>query len=136
MKKPRILLACLAGALLCAGFWWWQRPAHLDGTDLLLVGDVVNETGDPVFDHSLTLALRTALSQSPYLNLIAEQKAKNAIQRLGKAEHEPLSENLAQAICANLGAKAYLTGKVRKAASWLHHRSGGNALPGWRPHGA
>ncbi len=114
MKKPRILLACLAGALLCAGFWWWQRPTHLDGTDLLLVGDVVNETGDPVFDHSLTLALRTALSQSPYLNLIAEQKAKNAIQRLGKAEHEPLSENLAQAICANLGAKAYLTGKVRR----------------------
>ncbi len=117
MKTKLILPVLLALALLCAGYWWWQRPAPLAATDLLLVGELTNKSGESVFDRSLTLALRTALSQSPYLNLIAEQKAKNALKRLGKPENVPLTESLSQSICANLGAKAYLTGEVRKTGN-------------------
>lgn len=117
MKKQTILPVLLAAGLLCAGYWWWQRPTPLGSTDLLLVGELANKSGEPVFDRTLSLALRTALSQSPYLNLVAEQKARNAVKRLGKSEHELLTENLLQAICTNLGAKAYLTGEVRKAGS-------------------
>ena len=117
MKKPLVWLSFLVAAFLCAGYWWWQRPTTLASSDLLLIGDLDNQSGEPVFDHSLTLALRTALSQSPFLNLIAEQKSINALKRVGKPEHEPLNGNLAKAICATLGAKAYLTGTVRNAGT-------------------
>jgi eukaryotic-like serine/threonine-protein kinase len=117
MKKQFVLLSFLLAALLCLGYWWWRRPTPLGPSDLLLIGDLDNQSGEPVFDHSLTLALRTALSQSPFLNLIAEQKVTNALKRIGKPEHEPITGTLAKAICGTLGAKAYLVGTVRKAGA-------------------
>lgn len=117
MKKPLLVLPLLAVVLLGAAYSWWQRPTPLAETDLLLIGDLANQSGEPIFDHSLSLALRTALSQSPHLNLIADQKARNALKMMGKSEQEPLTENLAKAICANLGAKAYLTGNLSKTGT-------------------
>lgn len=114
MKKwvPLLALPLLAG--LCAGYWWWLRPTPVSDSDLLLVTDFVNESGDPVFDDSLNVALHVALEQSPYLYLLADHKARNALKRLGKTDRDSLTEPLAKAVCSNVGAKAYITGIVHK----------------------
>ena len=117
MKKLALLLSLLFVLTLCAGCWWWLRPTPLGANDLLLITDFVNQSGDPVFDDTLTVATRIAIEQSPYLNLIPTQKARNALKRLGRPDHEVLSESLATTICSSVGAKAYITGSLRKDGS-------------------
>src|SRR5437899_311361 len=111
--KIRILMAAtiVAGAL-CAGYWWWQRPAKLGETENLLLGDIGNESGESNFDGSLREALRIALAQSPYLNLVSDEKIRSILRDAGQAEGAPLTESLAQSVCAKTGAQAYLTGKI------------------------
>jgi tetratricopeptide (TPR) repeat protein len=114
MKKQHLLLALLLLAILLAGYWWWLKPTPVGADDLVLVTDLSNQTGDPIFDDSLDVALHVALAQSPHLNLIPDQKARNAMKRLGRSDREPLTESVAKAICSSVGAKAYLTAIVRK----------------------
>jgi hypothetical protein len=38
------------------------------------LADFANSTGDPVFDDTLRQALTVALNQSPFLNVLAENK--------------------------------------------------------------
>jgi tetratricopeptide (TPR) repeat protein len=111
--KIRILLAAtiVAGAL-CAGYWWWQRPASLGEADLLLLGDIANDTGENDFDGTLREALRVALLQSPYLNLVSDEKIRGVLREAGQREGAALTQTLAQAVCAKAGAQAYLTGKI------------------------
>ena len=116
--KIRILLAAtiVAGAL-CAGYWSWQRPARLGETDLLLLGDIANESGEKNFDGSLREALRVALLQSPHLNLVSDEKIRNVLREMGQPDGAPLTEALAPSVCAKTGAQAYLTGKISQAGS-------------------
>ena len=116
--KIRILLAVtiVAGAL-CAGYWWWQRPARLGETELLLLGDIANESGEKNFDGSLREALRVALLQSPHLNLVSDEKIRNVLREMGQPDGAPLAEALAPLVCVKTGAHAYLTGKIFQAGS-------------------
>jgi eukaryotic-like serine/threonine-protein kinase len=116
--KTRILLATgLVVALLCAFFWWWRKPAPLGEQDFLLLGGVSNHSGEPAFDGSLREALRVALLQSPFLNLVSDEKVRAALGSLGKSEREPFTPELAKSLCERVAAKAYLTGAVTRAGS-------------------
>ncbi len=117
MKKQVLLLALVLVAILCGGYWWRLRPTPVGADDLLLVTDIVNESGDSVFDDSLGVALRVALAQSPFLNLLPDQKARNALKRLGRPDGESVTETSAKAVCTSIGASAYLIGNVRKDGS-------------------
>src|SRR5664279_1509041 len=129
MKKQLLLIVPAVVAILCAASWWWLRPTPVSADDLVLVADFSNQSGDPVFDNSLGVALRLALAQSPFLNLVPDQKARNAMKRLGKADREPMTESLAKAICASLGTKAYLTGSVKKDGSGFSIELTANRCP-------
>ncbi len=117
MKKQLLLLSLILVAILCTAYWWWLKPTPVGADDLVLITDFSNESGDPQFADSLDVALRVSLAQSPFLNLIPDQKARNAMKRLGKPDHEPLTESLAKAICDGIGAKAYLTESVKKGGN-------------------
>jgi len=106
------MAATIVAGALCAGYWWWQRPAKLGETDNLLLGDIGNESGESNFDGSLREALRIALAQSPYLNLVSDEKIRSILRDAGQAEGAPLTETLAHSVCAKTGAQAYLTGKI------------------------
>ncbi|PWU07892.1 MAG: hypothetical protein C5B47_05410, partial [Verrucomicrobia bacterium] len=73
MKTRLLLSVTLLIAATGFTYWRWSRPAPLGETDLLLVGDLANRTGDPNFDGSLREALRVSLSQSPFLNLTSDE---------------------------------------------------------------
>ncbi len=136
MKKLILFPSLLVVALLCAAYWWWQRPTPLGHNDLVLVGDFANKSGDPLFDNSLGLALRVSLAQSPFLNLLPDQKARNAMKKVGRSEWEPLTESVSKSICANVGVKAYLTGTVTRNGSAYaieliaHHCPDGSRMAG------
>jgi eukaryotic-like serine/threonine-protein kinase len=39
-----------------------------------VLADFVNTTGDPIFDDTLKQALATQLAQSPFLNILSDQR--------------------------------------------------------------
>ena len=50
------------------------RRVTLSATDTIVLADVKNETGDPVFDDALDTALRYEMEQTPYLNILGIDK--------------------------------------------------------------
>jgi len=79
------------------------------------MGEFTNQSGEPDFDGSLREALRVALLQSPYLNLVPDEKIRTALGNLGKPQSEPLTPELSKALCERVGAKAYLNGRVMRS---------------------
>ncbi len=116
MKTKLVSVALLAILLLCAGYWWWHRPAALTSADYLLVGDLVNDSGEKDFDGSLREALRVSLAQSPLLNLVSEEKTRTALTKMDKPSGQRMDAALAATLCDRLGAKAYLNGKISRTS--------------------
>lgn len=141
--KIRILLAAMivAGAL-CAGYWWWQRPTSLGEADLLLLGDIANDSGESNFDGTLREALRVALLQSPYLNLVSDEKIRSVMRETGQRDGSELTEALLPTVCAKAGAQAYLTGKISRDGSGymvgltVHRCAGGRRMAKATAHAA
>jgi tetratricopeptide (TPR) repeat protein len=115
--KTKLLIATASVALatLCAGYWWWHRPAALGSEDYLLVGDLANESGEKDFDGSIREALRISLGQSPVLNLLSEEKTRTAMKKMDRPTGQRMNAALAAALCGPLAASAYLTGKISRA---------------------
>lgn len=115
MKTSIVVAAVIVLWLLCAGYWWRQKPAALGAEDYLLVGDVANGSEERDFDGALREALRVALAQSPTLNLTSDEKLRTVVQNAGKSDGEPLTEAMVGTFCEREGAKAYLTGQLTRA---------------------
>ncbi|MGD0307140.1 MAG: transcriptional regulator [Candidatus Acidiferrales bacterium] len=79
---PRLQLRqWFAGAavsvVLAAAFWlYWSHRYRvvISSTDTIVLADLTNETSDPVFDDALDVALRDEVDQSPYLNVLGNDK--------------------------------------------------------------
>src|SRR6516164_3250766 len=112
MKIKILLAALIAAGALYAAYRWWHRPAGLGDTDSVLVGEITNDSGEPDFDGSLREALRVALLQSPFLNLLSDEKIRTALRELGKPEDVVLTPELSASLCQNLSAQAYVTGTI------------------------
>src|ERR1700733_3208688 len=52
----------------------WMRPHPLTEKDTIVLADFVNNTGDPVFDDALKQGLAVELEQSPFLNILSEDR--------------------------------------------------------------
>ena len=116
MKKQFVILLMLAFALMMGtlAYWRWARPVPLGESDFLLIGEIVDRTGDTNFNSALREALRVSLSQSPYLNLVTDDRIRAVLVAAGKSSEAPLTADLSNEICSQTGAKAYLTGEVTK----------------------
>jgi hypothetical protein len=92
MKARHLVLIALALVLGSGAYWRWSRPAPLGESDFLLLGELSNRTGDPNFDGSLQEAVRVSLSQSPFLNLVTDEKARATLTTLGTPADTPQNE--------------------------------------------
>jgi serine/threonine protein kinase/tetratricopeptide (TPR) repeat protein len=109
--------AMLVGALAIAavaGIFLFRRYKHplITGKSSILLAEIVNTTGDPVFDGTLKKALAVDLEQSPYLNVLSESKVRQTLQRMGKPPDERITIPIGREICQRAGAKALLAGSI------------------------
>ena len=116
-KIPIAAAAVLA--LLVAGglFWRSRRAPALTEKDSILIADFANTTGDPVFDGSLKTALAVDLQQSPFLNVVSDQKIKQTLKLMGRPADERLTSDVAREIAQRAGIKAMLTGSIASFGS-------------------
>ena len=110
-------LAAAAVAIVAALWWLAPRTPALTQEDEIVVGDFANATGEAVFDDTLRQALVVQLRQSPYLNVVSDDRMRETLRRMQRAPDEPLIEPVAREICQRQNIKAMLTGSIAPLGS-------------------
>jgi eukaryotic-like serine/threonine-protein kinase len=112
-RWPYWVMASVAALGVLIGLALYSRhPRTLTEKDSILVTDFVNSTGEAVFDGTLRKALIVDLEQSPYLNVMPDQKLREALQLMGRTPEERINTTVGREICLRDGIKAMLTGSI------------------------
>jgi serine/threonine protein kinase/Flp pilus assembly protein TadD len=106
------LLATLAWATGYSPFP--TKTAALTEKDTILLADFVNTTGEVVLDETLRQALAVQLSQSPFLNILPEDRLHDALRFMGRSPDDRVTRDIAREICERQGIKAMLLGSVSR----------------------
>jgi eukaryotic-like serine/threonine-protein kinase len=116
-KMVATLLAVLL--VIGAGAWYWigHRTAHFQGKDSVVIADFTNTTGDSVFDSTLKQALAIQLEQSPYLNVLSEQRVRAALNLMDRPPDTRLTNEVAREVCMRTNSKALMTGSIDSVGS-------------------
>jgi len=110
----------IASALIVAFgvFFFTHRSAHaLTDKDLILVTDFTNTTGASVFDGTLKSATAVGLGQSPYLNVVSDQKVQQTLKLMGQPAEARITPEIGRQICSRNAIKAMLTGSIAALGS-------------------
>jgi hypothetical protein len=106
------LALVLAVATSLVFLFYARRSSTLTEKDAVLVTDFVNTIGDAVFDGTLRRALIVGLEQSPYLNVVPDQKVQETLKFMGRSPDERINTAIGREICLRDGVKAMLTGPI------------------------
>jgi tetratricopeptide (TPR) repeat protein/predicted Ser/Thr protein kinase len=106
---------------VAAGLWGVGalRPAvaPLSERDSVLLGEFVNGTGETVLDDTLRQALAFQLGQSPFLDIVADERIGQTLQLMGRPAGERLDREVAREVCQRLSLKAMIEGSVSRLGS-------------------
>jgi eukaryotic-like serine/threonine-protein kinase len=141
-RTRRVLSVTIAAFVLSVlsaiAYWRFQRSPKLTNRDTIVLAEFSNTTGDSVFDDTLRQGLAVGLEQSPFLNLITEEKIQQTLQLMGKKADTRLTPEVAREICQRTGGAAVLNGSIVRTGAVsagsrrfkLHDRSNANRCEG------
>jgi serine/threonine protein kinase/tetratricopeptide (TPR) repeat protein len=118
--------AFAAGALLAVGalsVWRYEVYRHriaLAPTDTIVLADIDNRTGDPVFDDALNTTLRYEMEQTPYLNLLGLDKTYATMGQLKLASTTKITPEIARQICRKTNSKMVISDSIADAGNRYH----------------
>ncbi|MGA2422334.1 MAG: hypothetical protein ABSG69_19835, partial [Candidatus Acidiferrum sp.] len=112
-----IVAAVLALALLLFGYTRGRQLPKLGEKDTVVLGDFSNTTGDAVFDGTLRQGLSAQLEQSPFLNLLTEQRIGQTLLLMAQPRDANLTPALAREVCARTSSAAVLQGSIAQVGS-------------------
>src|SRR5712672_2365222 len=110
-------------AVVAAAFWLYSSYRHrvtLSVTDTIVLADVDNRTGDPVFDDALNTALRYEMEQTPYLNVLGLDKAYGTMGQLKLAPTTKITPEIARQICGKTNSKMVISDSIADAGNRYH----------------
>jgi DNA-binding winged helix-turn-helix (wHTH) protein/tetratricopeptide (TPR) repeat protein len=118
--SKRLLLA--AGVLvLIAGVGWfgwiqWQRWLDRTGGPpvQVVLAPLVGTTGDTILDHTLLDALRTDLSQSPFVSVVPSTTVTTTLKQMKRAPDDPMDAATARELCERTNSQAVLNGTLAR----------------------
>jgi tetratricopeptide (TPR) repeat protein len=118
-KRLKVLLGtALCVAAVVAGALFYFRPTHaLNQQDRILLADFANATGDAVFDGTLKQALAVKLEESPFLNIVPDEKVRKTLRQMGRPESDRLTAALAREVCQRQQVKAMIAGTISQLGS-------------------
>jgi serine/threonine protein kinase/Flp pilus assembly protein TadD len=115
---PTLLVFWLVVFLI--GGWLYYRARqskYLTQKDTIVVADFANNTGDPVFDDTLKTALTVALRQSPFLNLLSDDRVGETLNFMTRLASTPLTPEIAREVCLRNDGRAYVVGSIATLGS-------------------
>jgi tetratricopeptide (TPR) repeat protein len=114
------IAAAVAVILLGGGLAYWQmrgRTQALAASDRILIADFANSTGDSMFDGTLKQALAVKLEESPFLNVVADQRVRETLAYMSRPQDTPVTAAVAREICQRQGIKAVMLGDIAMLGS-------------------
>ncbi len=134
-RQYRALLVTAAFLMVAVLIVVWllgRTPAlAFTARDFVLISDFDNETGDPVFDKSLTTAFATSLGQSSYANVYSRLRIAETLKRMKRPAADRIDEQLAQEIAVREGLKVIVlpsisgVGENYRVAASIHDVASG-----------
>src|ERR1700742_122056 len=116
--KIAIPAAVLLLALLGGGLYYRSTQApNLTNKDTIVLADFDNKSGDPVFDDTLRQGLTVALNQSPYLNVLGDNKIASTLKLMAKPANTPLTADVVRELCQRAQGKVYIAGSIAALGS-------------------
>ena len=118
-RRRNVLIATVAALVLAGGaaVVWTNRTPHLTDRDSIVIGQFENTTSDPVFDETLLTALKVHLGQSPFLDIIPDQRIRETLESMNRRAGDRLEHEVAREVCQRLSVKAMLEGSVAALGS-------------------
>src|SRR3974390_2675812 len=111
------LLAVSLASIAVIVLWRTQKVAALTEKDTVVLAEFANDTGDPVFTETLRQGLQVKLNESPFLNLLAEDKVGTTLKQMGRQPQDALTAPIAREVCERSHSKAYVGGSISKLGS-------------------
>ena len=112
-RKFFVAGAALITALIVGGLYFrFSRPKPLTEKDTVVLTDFANTTADPVFDGTLRQALATDLEQSPFLNILSDNRVAEALRLMGRSPGERVTKEIGREICLRSGSTVLLAGSI------------------------
>jgi eukaryotic-like serine/threonine-protein kinase len=124
--KGQVWWALATCALLAVGalsVWRYEVYRHritLAPTDTIVLADVDNRTGDPVFDDALNNVLPYEMEQTPYLNLLGSDKTYAALGQLKLFQTTKITPEIARQICSKTNSKMVISDSIADAGNRYH----------------
>jgi tetratricopeptide (TPR) repeat protein len=104
--------------LATAGYFLFaRRTAALTDKDTILLADIINTTGDSVFDGTIKQGLGVQLGQSPFLNLFSDTRVRQTLRLMGHSPDDRVTSEIGREICQRQGLKAFITGSIASLGS-------------------
>ncbi len=108
----------LVVALVAVGYHYRApRTPRLTDKDTIVIVDFNNSTADPVFDDTLKTALTVALNQSPFLNVLPDNKVVATFKLMTRPGNTKLTPEVARELCMRAGSRAYISGSIASLGS-------------------
>lgn len=104
-----VLTVVVAGATLAD---YYYHPLKIKPGAAVVVGDFQNSTNDPLFDAGMRELLAAELGQTPFLQVMSDEKVGGALRALGLPAETPLTPRLTRQICKELGAAEAVSSSI------------------------
>jgi eukaryotic-like serine/threonine-protein kinase len=113
------VFAVVSAALIGGGLYWrsLRAPKKLTEKDTIVVADFSNVTGDPVFDGTLRQGLSAQLEQSPFMNLLSDQRTVQILALMAQPRDARLTPELGREVCQRTGSTAVLDGSIAQVGT-------------------
>jgi serine/threonine protein kinase/predicted Zn-dependent protease len=115
--RPAAAIVLVAAALVAGVAYYSRHSKRLTDKDTVVLADFSNSTGDAIFDDTLKTALSVALNQSPFLNVLSDNKVADTLQQMTRPAGTKLTPDLARELCQRAGSKAYIAGSIGSLGS-------------------
>jgi len=109
-----VVFAAMVGGVL---YYRSHQAKPLTDKDTIVIADFDNKTGDAVFYDTLKTALTVALNQSPFLNVLPDNKVAAMLKLMTKPTGTKLTPEVARELCQRAGSKAYIAGSIASLGS-------------------
>jgi serine/threonine protein kinase len=109
----------LAAVAIAGAFYFRSRQTthRMTEKDTIVLADFANSTGDPVFEDTLKTALSVSLNQSPFLNVLPENKVVATLKLMSRPAGTKLTSEVTRELCQRAGSKAYIAGSIGSLGS-------------------
>ena len=115
--KVMVSAAIALVALAAGSYFYLHRTPKLTDKDTIVLADFDNKTGDAVFDGTLRLGLSAQLEQSPFLNLLSDQRVAQTLALMVQPKDARLTRDWAHEVCQRTASAATIEGSISSLGS-------------------